>query len=158
MPKTLEITTGRHPLQVAVVLACTLTAASVIITQQYPASLTAALPGRFVDIWLVLLLANGLVTLGGTFWRNALINRLMIESGGVMGLAATLSIYVVSLGIISGGRALGAAGLVAGLALGLWWRSFQIIRDVHRITVASRAAVLHTPTLLAEQPARDGDQ
>lgn len=150
MRRTLEITTGRHPFQVAIVGACLLSSLAIIATGYQPRSVARALPDAFLKIWLGALAVNSLIALGGMFWSRPLRRGLVAEAGGLIGLAAMTSVYSASIARLSGWDALGTGGLVLGIAVACWWRAGQIVRDVRRLNRAQTDPVLQSRLLLTE--------
>jgi hypothetical protein len=156
MRKTLEITTGRHPFQVAIVAACPLSALLIIIGGVNPPSLERILGPQYVTLWLAVLVASGALTLVGIWWRHPLGWGIMVESGGLFGLATATTVYCTAIGIQSGLRGLASGMLIFAIAVACWWRALQAIRDVMRLHRAQADSVTHTVELLAEPG--DGDR
>lgn len=151
--KPLEITTGRHPFQVAIVAACPLVALTIMLAEREPRSLDNALPAGFVNVWLAAIAVNGLICLFGIYWRHPLGWGLMVECGGIIGLGAMVTVYSAAIAALSGLDALASGGLVTGIAVACWWRAVQIIRDVRRLRrVQARPAVVETRLLVTEEP------
>lgn len=136
--KLLEITTGRHPFQVATVAACPLSAIAIMITGDHPASLDAALPRPFADVWLVILAAGGVVATVGAYWTGDLDTGLITEGAGVALLASMLTIYAAALFLVNGGAGLGAGSFLLAIAVAGWWRAGQTVRDVIKVWRAQR--------------------
>lgn len=138
MRKLLEITTGRHPFQVAVVAACPLASLAIIITGNHPPSLDAALPPPLADLWLYALAAGGVAAQVGAFWNGELDTGLITEGGGVAVLGSMLTVYVAALFLVNGTAALGSGAFILSLAVAAWWRSAQISHDVRKVWRAQR--------------------
>lgn len=154
MRKLLEITTGRHPFQVAVVAACPLAAVAILATGEYPPSLEAALPRPFGDVWLWGLALGGISAQAGAYWRGDLDNGLVIECGGVALMASMLTIYASALILVQGAHAVAAAGFLAGIAVAGWWRAGQIIADVRKVWRAQREGLTADVRVLTERDHR----
>jgi hypothetical protein len=155
--KTLEITTGRHPFQVAIVAACPLSSLIILITDRQPRSLNTALPDWFVNAWLIGFVVSGILALIGMHWRHPLGWGLMIECGGLGGLGAQTAVYSASLALVNGLDALGTGGLVTAIATACWWRAGQIIRDIRRLRHAQARPVIATRLVLTEETGTDQD-
>lgn len=150
MRKALEVTTGRHPFQVAVVVACPLAAVAILIASREPRSLDNTLPSGFVTVWLVAIALNGLIALFGIYWRHPLGWGLMVECGGVLGLGAMITVYCAAIAVTNGLDALASGGLITGIAVACWWRGAQIIRDLRLLHRAQQQPVIEQRELLME--------
>lgn len=157
MRKTLEITTGRHPFQVAIVAACPIASIAVMIASREPRSLNNALPDGFVNIWLAAIALNGVIALFGIYWRHPLGWGLIVECGGVLGLGAMVTVYCAAIAALSGLNALASGGLITGIAVACWWRGAQIIRDIRRLRRAQARPVVEQRLVLVEEPHRPQD-
>lgn len=138
MRRLLEITTGRHPFQVAVVAACPLASLAIIITGNHPPSLDAALPPPLADVWLVVLAVGGVAAQVGAFWNGDLDTGLIAEGGGVAVLGSVLTVYVAALFLVNGTAALGSGAFILSLSVAAWWRAGQIVHDVRKVWRAQR--------------------
>lgn len=155
MRRTLQITTGRHPFQVAIVGACLLSSIAIIITGYQPRSVVRALSDGFMKVWLAALAVNALIALGGMFWSRPLRRGLVAEAGGLLGLAALTSVYSASLIRLAGWEAIGTGGMVFGIAAACWWRSAQIMRDLRRLHRAQTDPVVQSRLVLTEPATGD---
>ena len=153
MRKLLEITTGRHPFQVATVAACPLAAVAIIATGNHPSSLDAALPPPLADVWLVVLAVSGLGAQAGAFWPGELDTGLLVEGGGIAVLASMLTIYASALFIVNGTTAIGPGAFLLALAVAAWWRAAQIVRDVRKVWRAQREGLTADVRALADPDA-----
>jgi hypothetical protein len=151
----LEITTGRHPFQVAIVAACPLSALTILATAREPRSLDTVLPDWFVTAWLVGFVVSGVLALIGMHWPHPLGWGLMVECGGILGLGAQTTVYSASLAIVNGLDALGSGALITAIAIACWWRAGQIVRDLIRLRRAQNRPVIATRLVLTEDTGRD---
>lgn len=150
MRKLLEITTGRHPFQVATVAACPLSAIAILVTNEHPPSLDLALPPPLADVWLFCLAASGVVALTGAYWTGKLDTGLLTEGGGVAVLASALTTYGAALFVVNGGNAIGAGAFLLAIAVAGWWRTVQIVVDVRKVWRAQRAGITAAPVRLVD--------
>lgn len=146
--KLLEITTGRHPFQVAIVAACPLASLAIIVSGNHPPSLDAALPPPLADVWLYALALGGIGAQVGAYWPGELDNGLILEFGGVALLGSMLTIYASSLILVQGGQAIGAASFLLSIAVAGWWRAGQILRDVRKVWRAQQEGLTATVRVL----------
>ncbi len=149
MRKLLEITTGRHPFQVAVVAACPVTATAVLVSGELPPSLATALPG-LGNVWLGILLAGGVTAQVGAYWRGRLDTGLIIEAGGMCLLAAMLTVYVCALIWINGAAAVAPAAFMGGMSVAAWWRIMQLANDVRKVWRARAEGLTSTVRVLRD--------
>lgn len=138
MRKLLEITTGRHPFQVATVMACPLASIAIMITGEHPASLDAALPPPLADLWLVALAVSGVGATIGAYWPGDLDTGLLVECGGMSILASMLTIYAAALFWVNGSAALGPGSFILAISLAAVWRAVQLAHDVRKVWRAQR--------------------
>lgn len=159
MRKLLEITTGRHPFQVAVIAACPVISAAILITGKSPPSLAAALPAQYDEVWLAALAVGGVGALTGAYWRGELDNGLLIEGSGVSAIGAMVTVYAAALLVVQGATAIGPATFLAAIGVACWWRAMQIARDVRKVWRAQSDGLTETVKLLTDpdDPARPGD-
>lgn len=150
MRKLLEITTGRHPFQVATVTASPLAALAVLISGKFPPSLDAALPGPFAEVWLGGLALSGIVTHVGVYWRGDLDTGLLVEGGGLSLMASMLTIYASALLLVQGGTGFAAAAFLGSIAVAGWWRAVQVGLDVRKVWRAQREGVTARVRVLAD--------
>lgn len=155
MRKLLEITTGRHPFQVATVAACPVASLAVLLTGNHPPSLDAALPDPFTDAWLLLLAGGGITATAGAYWPGDLDTGLIVEAGGMSALAAMLTIYVGAMFLVSGPDALAAGGFLTAIAAAGWWRIGQLARDLRKVWRAQREGLTETVRVLLDPPPDD---
>ncbi len=155
MRKALEVTTGRHPFQVAIVAACPISGAFILITGYSPRSVQSSLPAGFVNVWLAALVVNGLIALVGAYWKRPLPFGLRMECGGIIGIGAMTTVYSAAIAVQSGLDAIAAGSLVTGIAVACWWRVGQIVRDIRRVTRAQSTGVLETRIVLTEPDPHD---
>jgi hypothetical protein len=159
MRRTVIITTGRHPFQVAITATCLLSSIVILVTGSYPPSFVRGMPPGFVNIWLYVLSVDAVLTLMGIYWRGKLTSALLIEAGGVIGIAATTAVYSVVMATFSGLNALGAGGFITGISIACWWRAVQCVLDSRRLDRAENQRVTHTRVLLVEPgPADNGER
>lgn len=159
MRKLLEITTGRHPFQVATVAACPLAALAILITREHPPSLDAALPPPLADMWLVALAAGGVTGLVGAYWPRELDTGLLTEGSGVALLASMLTIYATALFLVNGSAAVASGAFLLAIAVAGWWRAAQIIADVRKVWRAQAEGLTSSVRILSDpgrRPTVDG--
>lgn len=150
MRKLLEITTGRHPFQVAVVAACPLASLAILASGEHPPSLDLTLPRPMADVWLVTLAVSGIAAQVGAYWRGELDTGLLVEGAGVALMASMLTIYATALLLVQGPTGFGAAGFLAALAVAGWWRAGQAWRDTRKVWRAQREGLTANVRLLAD--------
>ncbi len=131
--RTVPVVSGRHPFQVAVLVAAVSVGTVLAITAAVPKS-AAAMPPLVQALWVFLLISSGAVALLGAFWRGHVGTALGLELAGVLLLAGGTSMYAVALFAVSGMQALAAGGFVVSLAGASWWRAGQIRRDLRQLS------------------------
>jgi hypothetical protein len=141
-----------------VLLACLLVGASMAIAGVRPPSLARSLPEQVMTAWLILVAVGGGVGLVGAYWRGTVDDALLIEFAGVMAIAAACTLYVVALFALNPlSTAIGAAGLLAGIAAGAWFRAVQCVLDRRRVRggVVSTVGNLDGDLPVLVEPERD---
>lgn len=97
-------------------------------------SIALASPTWAVYAWSIGLVISGVLGIGASLWRTALVRALEIERGALLiGAGAILlySGYILTVG--SGWDQVVGAGMVAAWGAANIWRSWQITVDLHRI-------------------------
>jgi hypothetical protein len=145
MDRPLHIASGRHPFQVAVMAASVFLGLVLTITDRVPNSASQTMHQAVLTTWVAMLITGGGLALIGACWSSAFRTALRIELAGVLMLAGGASMYAVAVLAVSGWAALIAGGYVTAIALGAWWRSYQLVRDVRRL---GRATVARLPVLI----------
>lgn len=136
----ITITSGRHPYEVAIHVAAAACGVAVAVTDRVPRAAAEAMPRPVQVLWIALLVAAGVLAVGGAYWRGTVQTGLRVELAGVLLHAAGSTMYAVSLVVVSGWAAVAAGTFLAGLGFGAWWRAGQIVHDIRRLTAARRAA------------------
>jgi hypothetical protein len=151
------ITPGRHPFEVAPLASCVLAGGYMAISHVRPPSMTAALPDAALTGWLALVAIGGAIGLAGVYWRGDVADGLLVEFAGVVAVALACTLYVAALFVGNPiGNAFGAAGLLAGLAGGAWWRAGQCLSDWRRLRAGSVTSVrIDLPLVTEERPPDD---
>jgi len=149
--RPIQVSTGRHPFEVAVLLAATIAGAVLLFIGLSPRSVANEMHPTVQQLWQIELLAGGVIGLAGCFWTGTLYSSLKVEAIGVFILATATSMYSVALATVGGSQAIVAGSFVASIALASWARVFQIVRDLRRATKAARAGRTAEVTLLAEE-------
>ncbi|GIH18449.1 hypothetical protein [Rugosimonospora africana] len=145
----IRITSGRHPFEVILLIASPVVASVLVLTNTQPPAVKVAMPTPVRAVWFALLIVAGAAGLTGVFWRGQVGASLSIEAIGVLVLGAAASMYAFGLLAVSGVQGAAAAGFVAAVATGSWWRLTQIWRDLRKLdrAVAEQAE----QAVLAEQ-------
>ncbi|MFI6228640.1 hypothetical protein ACIBCR_15165 [Micromonospora echinospora] len=132
----MAITSGKHPYQVALHLSAVTAAVAMVASGNVPRSAEQVMAGPVLVMWVALLVLSGLAGAVMVWWpsRWTLVTALRVELGGVFLLAGGASMYAIALFATAGLQAVVAGGFVSGLAVGSWWRSAQILRDVRRVS------------------------
>jgi hypothetical protein len=152
--RPIQVTTGRHPFQVAVLAASLVVGLALIASDLQPRSVVAAMSGPIRLLWEFQLAAAGVVGLMGIYWPGRLQVRLWIELCGVVVLGTATTMYALALYAVSGTAAIAAGAFVAALAVAAWWRVGQIIRDLRRMARAAESGTTAEVSLLIEDPDR----
>jgi hypothetical protein len=153
------ITPGRHPFEVAPLTACVVAGSYMAVSQVRPPSMAAAMPEPLLTAWLALVALGGAIGLAGVYWRGHVGDGLLIEGAGVTAIAAACTLYVV---VLFAGNpvstAFAAAGLLAGLAGGGWWRAGQCLTDWRRLHAGAVTSVRIDLPLVTEERPHDDEQ
>jgi hypothetical protein len=152
--RPVQITTGRHPFEVAVLAAAALCGAALIATGVSPRSVAAAMPGLVQTLWQLGLLGGGVIGLVGAFWPGKLAAQLGAEAVGVIFLGGATTMYTIALFAVSGSQALAAGAFVGAVAVASWTRVAQIADDLRRVAAASASGNTADVTLLVERQPR----
>ncbi len=153
------VTPGRHPFEVAPLLACALVGGVMVVADLRPPSLLAGYAHGLLTAWLAMIALGGVVGLVGVYWRGALDEALLIEFVGVGFVAAACLLYTAAMYVTQPiSAAFTAAGLLTGLGVGAAWRAVQCLRDCQRVR---RGVMLRPHTDLplltdADDPGPDG--
>lgn len=131
--RPLLIATGRHPYEVTILATVLAGGIALLLSGTRPGSVTAAMPQLVQWFWLWGLVFAGVVGLIGVFWPGRIDTSLAIEFTAVSALAAATTMYATALFAVSGQKAVGAAIFVIAVAVGSYWRAYQIPRDVRRL-------------------------
>jgi hypothetical protein len=149
--KFVRITSGRHPYEVALLIAAPLVGAIVLLTDARSRAVTIAMPAPVRAVWVVLLILAGGSGLTGVFWSGRIEVGLSIEAVGVLVLGSSASMYAVAVLAVGGLPAAAAGGFTAAVSAGSWWRLLQIWGDLRRVDRARKAPPVADPPLLVEQ-------
>ena len=160
-PRPVYVTPGRHPFEVALLVACLVVGATLALNGLRPPTLTRGLTEPILSVWLILMAVGGGVGLVGVYWRGAVTDAMLIEFAGVVAVAGSCLLYVAALFALNPlGNALGSGGLLAGIAAGAAWRAGQTVLDWRRVRAGRIAEVdLVVPLLVEpEDPPQTGGE
>ncbi|MGN9777093.1 hypothetical protein ACTMS0_15210 [Micromonospora sp. H33] len=129
MPK-MRIWRNRQPFQNAVVATAPVCGVLMVTLQVRPPAVEVAMPGPVRVGWVLGLIVAGLVGLTGLFWPGRCATALGIELASMLMLGTLAGMYAVALAVFSGRMAVAAASFITAVAIGSWWRSAEIIRDL----------------------------
>jgi hypothetical protein len=146
----IRITSGRHPYEVALLIAAPLVGVIMILSSARPRSM-AAMPMPVSVIWIALLIVAGATGLAGVWWPGRIELSLSIEAVGVLVLGSATSMYTVAVLATTGFAAAAAGGFSAAIAGGSWWRLSQIQRDLRKLDRAIKARTMAQIAPLVEQ-------
>lgn len=146
--RSLRVVRGNNPYQVCTLAAALTVGLALLCTSSQPSSIREAMPGVVQGAWEIGLIVAGILGLTGVAWRGRFGTALGVELAGVIILATVTTMYGIALFAVSPTAALAAGAFVVALAIGSWWRAWQIVRDLHR---AARAIRDGTPLLVEEQ-------
>jgi hypothetical protein len=149
--RPVQITSGRHPFEVATLVAVLAAGVALLATGDRPKSVTAAMPILVQATWEIGLIVAGVVGLAGITWRGRLSTALGVELGGVACLGTVTTMYAIALAVVTGTQAIAAGAIVGGLAVASWWRIWQIVADLRRIARAAEAGAVVDVPLLVER-------
>lgn len=149
--RPVTVVTGRHPFEVAMLAAATVSGLALALTDTSPRSAATAMPGLVEVVWQVFLIAVGGIGLAGVFWPGRLLAQLGTEAVGVVLLGTATTMYSVALFAVAGSQALAAGSFVTAAALASWVRLFQIWRDLRRAAAAGRRGKMADVPLLVEE-------
>ena len=149
--RPVQVTTGRHPFESAILAATVFVGVVLAVTGRAPRSAEETMGHAVLVLWMTLLAFAGLIALVGAWWRGSVETGLRVEMAGVLLLAAGVSMYVIAVFTVSGWAALVAGGFTASIAAGAWARAVQIALDLRKI---DRADVVREIPLLVEDGGR----
>jgi hypothetical protein len=149
--RPIQVTTGRHPFQVAVLAASLIVGLTLIVSDLQPRSVVAAMTSPVRLVWELQLTAAGVVSLMGIYWPGRLQVRLWIEVCGVVVLGFATTMYTIALFAVQGSAAIAAGAFVAALAVAAWWRVGQVVRDLRRMARAAENGNTAEVALLVEE-------
>lgn len=151
------IVSGRHPFQIAVLLALMTVGIALMVGGVPPESVSRTMPPILLVVWEWGLVGAGILGLGGVMLRDypRTVRSLSIELSGLTFLATILTMYAMALFAYAGLRATVPGGLTAGLAAAAIYRSVQIFRDRRRLTSALSSGHVVAVCVLAE-PTEEG--
>lgn len=149
--RPVQITTGRHPFEVAVLVAALICGMALLATETRPRSVTAAMPAFVQAAWEVGLIVAGVVGIVGITWPGQLSTALGVELLGVAVLGTVTTMYALALYFVSGTQAIAAGAFVTGVAVAGWWRVGQISRDLLRVARATANGAVADVPLLVER-------
>lgn len=143
------VTTGRHPFEIAVLLAAVVCGIALIVTGVSTRSVATAMPGVIQGMWHVLLVAGGAVGLIGVLGQFRLEMRLGFEVAGVVVLGTAATMYAIALIAVSGSQAIPAGSFIAAVAVASWARAWQIVHDLRRaVAAANQGRTAEVPLLV----------
>lgn len=145
--RPLHIVSGRQPFQIAVMVASLFLGLVLAVTDTIPNSAQRTMHGAVIVTWIFMLVSAGTLSLAGIFWTGSFRTALRLEMAGVLLLAGGASMYVVALFSVSGWSALIAGGYVTAIALGSWWRGWELLRDIRKLEHVTMARM----SVLVEQ-------
>ena len=140
--RTVQVTSGRHPFEAAILTATVFVGLVLAVTGRAPRSAEETMGHAVLALWMTLMSLAGLIALVGAWWRGRVETGLRVEMAGVLLLAGGVSMYVIAVFTVSGWAALVAGGFVAAIAVGAWARAIQIGVDLRRIDRAGRAQLV----------------
>lgn len=128
---TLVVRSGREPFEVAFLISCLAVGVALLVTPDFPASVSVTMPLLLQHLWTGGLIATGLLGgLGLALQGKQLVRGLLVELAGLsIGCAAEL-MYGVALFTVSGGKAAAAGGFVLAFACGAAARLYRILTDL----------------------------
>lgn len=148
------VTSGRHPFEVAMLVAAMISGIALLITDARPRSVTESMPTLVQAFWEVGLVVAGVVGLMGISWRGQMSTSLGVELFGIAVLGTVTTMYTIALYTVSGAAAIAAGAFVGAVALASWSRIWQITRDLRRVARAADAGHTADVTLLIERDKR----
>lgn len=148
--RPVQIVSGRHPFEVAVLLAVLICGVILVLTDQRPASVTAAMPGSVQAAWEVGLIVAGVVGLAALVWPGSLVTSMGVELVGMVVLGTSTSMYAIALYVVSGSAAIAAGAFIVAVAVASWARGYQILRDLRRVARAAESGMTTDFPLLVE--------
>lgn len=147
--RPLQIASGRQPFQIAIMVASLFLGITLAVSDQIPNSAQRTMHGAVVVTWVVMLISAGTLSLTGIFWKGSFRTALRLEMAGVLLLAGGASMYVVAVFSVSGWAALIAGGYVAAIALGSWFRAWQLFLDIRKL---ANVGMCRMSVLTEEEP------
>lgn len=147
------VATGRHPFEVAFLIACAIVGPLLIIGDGRPKSVTTAMPTPIQVVWefgLAIAGVLGLVAILGRWWTLGTALAVELIAMAIAGTALTM--YAIAVVAVNGSAATVAGAFAGAFAIGSWLRLAQIMRDMRRAGRAAQAgAVAEVPLLVEEQ-------
>lgn len=149
--RPIQIASGRHPFEMAVLIASVACGVALVVTDRRPASVTAAMPALVQTLWEVGLVVAGVVGLVGVTWTGSLATSMGVELIGMVLLGTVTCMYAIALYVVSGSAAIAAGAFVCAIAAASWARAVQVLTDLRRVGRAAQAGRIADVTLLVER-------
>ncbi|MFI7073551.1 hypothetical protein [Micromonospora sediminicola] len=149
--RPVQIVSGRHPFEIAVLLAVLICGVVLMVTDRRPASVAAAMPAGVQAAWQVGLVVAGVIGLAALAWPGSLPTSMGVELVSMVALGTSTSMYAVALYVVSGMNAIAAGAFIVAVAVASWARVGQIIRDLRRVARAAEQGLTADVPLLMER-------
>ncbi|MFC0504210.1 hypothetical protein [Micromonospora costi] len=149
--RPVQIASGRHPFEMAVLLAAVCSGVALVVTDRRPASVLAAMPATVQLLWEVGLIVAGVIGLIGVTWNGDLSTSMGVEMIGIILLGTVTTMYAVALFVVSGSAAIAAGAFICAIAAASWARAVQVLVDLRRVGRAAQAGRTADVTLLVER-------
>ncbi|MCX5066673.1 hypothetical protein OOJ91_12365 [Micromonospora lupini] len=148
--RPVQIASGRHPFEVAVLVAAVACGIALVVFDRRPASVSAAMPATVQTLWAAGLITAGVVGLVGVIWPGDLSTSMGVELIGMILLGTVTTMYAIALYFVSGGAAIAAGAFVIAVAVASWARCVQVVRDLRRVGRAAQKGHTADVPLLVE--------
>lgn len=148
--RPVQIASGRHPFEVAVLIAAVACGIALVVSDRRPASVTASMNVTVQTLWQVGLIVAGVVGLVGLFWPGDLSTSMGVELIGMILLGTVTTMYGLALFVVAGWEAIAAGAFVVAVAVAAWARTAQVLRDRRRVGRAAQKGRTADVPLLVE--------
>lgn len=150
---------SRHPFQIWVLAACTLSGFSIIAFGGHPQSLQALMPSAILYAWGTLLMIGGIIGLSSAWWPDR-ITGLLMEKMALGTIGASATVYAGCVLWFAHGPGVVSAIFLLSIGCASVWRIRQVNRELGTLARWNRRRLQAEAerAVIDERPNGDGDE